>query len=108
VQDYLVHDVEDEPVDAAFIQLLKSKGTVLCPTSVVGRNYGRALTGTYVPSAEDYQYAHPTPLNSMFDMNFLKDTLLAKRYKMYFGNKAAFKTEDSIQATNLKKWPMQV
>jgi hypothetical protein len=101
--DYLVHDVEDEPVDAAFIQLLKSKGTVLCPTLVVAGNYGRALTGNYIPSADDYKYAHPTPLNSMFDMNFLKDTLLAKRYKMYFGNKAAFKTEDSIQTTNLKK-----
>lgn len=102
--DYLVHDVEDEPVDNAFIQLLKSKRTVLCPTLVVAGNYGRALGGEYKPTAEDYRYAHPTQLNSMFQMNFLKDSLLAKQYKKMISNNAAsFKTEDSIRYTNLKK-----
>ena len=102
--DYLVHDVEDEPVDAAFIQLLKSKGTVLCPTLVVAGNYERALGGGYKPTTEDYHYAHPTPLNSMFEMNFLRDSLLANRYKMLFRNNAALnKKEDSIRSTNLKK-----
>src|SRR5215211_2216563 len=102
--DYLVHDVEDEPVDAAFIELLKSKGTVLCPTLVVAGNYGRALGGSYTPTAEDYRYASPAPLNSMFDMNFLKDTLLANRYKTAIGNNAAFsKRRDSVRSGNLKK-----
>ena len=102
--DYLVHDVEDEPVDNSFIQLLKSKGTVLCPTLVVAGNYMRALGGSYKPTDEDYYYAHPTPLNSMFDMNFLKDSLLVKQYKtMISNNVAAFKKEDSIRYTNLKK-----
>lgn len=102
--DYLVHDVEDEPVDAAFTQLLKSKGTVLCPTLVVAGNYRRALEGGYKPTTEDYRYAHPTPLNSMFDMRFLKDTVLVNRYKMAISrNAAAFKTEDSIRYSNLKK-----
>lgn len=102
--DYLVHDVEDEPVDNSFIQLLKSKGTVLCPTLVVAGNYMRALGGGYKPTDEDYHYAHPTPLNSMFDMNFLKDSLLVKQYKtMISNNVAAFKKEDSIRYTNLKK-----
>jgi len=102
--DYLVHDVEDEPVDNSFIQLLKSKGTVLCPTLVVAGNYMRALGGGYKPTAEDYHYAHPTPLNSMFDMNFLKDSLLVKEYKtMISNNVAAFKKEDSIRYSNLKK-----
>lgn len=102
--DYLVHDVEDEPVDATFVQLLKSKGTVLCPTLVVAGNYGRALGGTYKPTMEDYRYAHPTPLNSMFDMSFLKDTVLVNRYKTAISRSvAASKTEDSIRYTNLKK-----
>ncbi len=102
--DYLVHDVEDEPVDDAFIQLMKSKGTVLCPTLVVIGNYERALTGAYKPTAEDHRYAHPTPLNSMLQMNFLKDSLLTDRYKMNFKNNAASnKTEDSIRYSNLKK-----
>ncbi len=102
--DYLVHDVEDEPVDNAFIQLMKSKGTVLCPTLVVAGNYERALGGGYKPTVDDHRYAHPTPLNTMFEMNFLKDSLLAKRYKMLFQNIAAQnKTEDSIRYSNLKK-----
>jgi len=102
--DYLVHDVEDEPLDDAFIQLLKSKGTILCPTLVVAGNYGRALGGGYKATAEDYKYAHPTPLNSMFQMNFLKDSILARRYKTMLRNYAASnKTEDSIRSTNLKK-----
>ena len=102
--DYLVHDVEDEPVDASFIQLLKARGTVLCPTLVVAGNYERALGGGYKPTTEDYQYAHPTQLNSMFDMNYLKDSTLANRYKSMFRSLAAVnKRDDSLRATNLKK-----
>lgn len=102
--DYLVHSVEDEPVDNAFVQLLKSKGTVLCPTLVVAGNYMRALGGGYKPTAEDYHYAHPTQLNSMFQMSFLKDSLLIKQYKTMISNNAAlYKTEDSIRYSNLKK-----
>jgi len=102
--DYLVHDVEDEPVDAAFIQLLKSKGTVLCPTLVVAGNYGRALGQYYTPSAEDLRYAHPVPLNSMFNMRFLSDTVLVNRYKVGVQNAAAsMKKDDAVRSANLKK-----
>lgn len=101
--DYLVHGVEDQPVDASFIQLLKSKGTVLSPTLVVAGNYNRALGQTYIPTQEDMRYAHPTPLNSMFDMSGLKDTVLAMRYKTAMQRSAgALKTDDSIRYTNLK------
>jgi imidazolonepropionase-like amidohydrolase len=102
--DFLVHDVEDEVVDASFIQLLKTKGTVLSPTLVVAGNYGRALGQTYTPTAEDFRYAHPTPLNSMFDMRALKDSVLSKRYQTAIRANAAFnKKEDSIRFVNLKK-----
>lgn len=102
--DYLVHDVEDEPVDAAFIQLLKSKGTVLCPTLVVAGNYGRALGQYYTASEEDLRYAHPTPLNSILSMAFLSDTVLVNRYKTGVRNASAFmQKDDSIRSVNLKK-----
>lgn len=102
--DYLVHGVEDEPIDDAFIQLLKTKGTVLSPTLVVSGNYGRSLGQTYTPSTEDIQYGHPHPVNTMFDLAVLKDTVLAKRYKTNIANAASwFKTTDSIRALNLKK-----
>jgi imidazolonepropionase-like amidohydrolase len=102
--DYLVHGVEDEPVDADFIKLLKTKGTILCPTLVVAENYGRALGQYYSPSKEDFHYAHPTPLNSLFDMQVLKDSILANRYKTAIQkNAAANKKEDSLRQSNLKK-----
>lgn len=102
--DFLVHDVEDEPVDATFVQLLKSKGTVLCPTLVVAGNYVKVLGQTYTPTSEDFRFAHPTTLNSVFDMVALKDTLLVKQYKDAIQRSASFsKTQDSIRLTNLKK-----
>jgi imidazolonepropionase-like amidohydrolase len=102
--DYLVHDIENEPVDAAFIQLLKSRGTVLCPTLVVAGNYYKVFGQTYKPTAEDFRYANPTSLNSLFDMQALKDTALANRYKKaILNNNPVMKREDSIRYTNLKK-----
>lgn len=102
--DYLVHDIENEPVDAAFIQLLKSRGTVICPTLVVAGNYNKVFGQDYKPTAEDFKYAHPTSLNSVFDMRALKDTILANRYKKaILNNVPVLKREDSIRYTNLKK-----
>lgn len=100
--DYLVHGVEDEPVDAAFINLLKSKGTVLCPTLVVAGNYNKVLGQTYAATAEDFRYANPVPLNAVFDMTV---TAPAKAYKTYLAGAPAqaLKHEDSLRMSNLKK-----
>ncbi len=102
--DYLVHGIEDLPADAAFIQLLKSKGTVLSPTLWVAGNYLKVLGQTYVPSAEDFIYAHPTPVNSVFDMGAMKDTTMSKQYKAYLAGAPATATkhEDSLRMSNLK------
>ncbi len=100
--DYLVHGVEDEPVDAAFIALLKNKGTVLCPTLVVPGNYNKVLGQTYVATTEDFSYADPTPLNAVFDMATVPQ---AAAYKTYLAGVPA-KTlahEDSLRMSNLKK-----
>jgi imidazolonepropionase-like amidohydrolase len=101
--DLLVHNVEDEPVDAAFAQLLKQKGTVLSPTLVVAGNYNKVFAQAYTPTAEDFQYAHPTPLNSLYNLQSVKDTALVKTYKTYAArNTATLKKEDSIRWSNLK------
>ncbi|RYF82420.1 MAG: hypothetical protein EON98_11345 [Chitinophagaceae bacterium] len=73
--DYLVHGVEDEPIDASFIQLLKTKKTVLSPTLVVAGNYNRVFGQAYQPTVEDVRYAHPTPVNSTYDLQAIKDTV---------------------------------
>lgn len=102
--DFLVHGVEDALVDDAFVQLLKTKGTVLSPTLVVADNYNKAFGQLYVPTAEDFRYAHPTPLNSIYNMQAMKDTGLVKAYKVYtLRNRAAARAEDSLRWINLKR-----
>jgi imidazolonepropionase-like amidohydrolase len=101
---FLVHNIEDEVVDDRFVQLLKQKGTVLSPTMVVAGNYSKTFAQTYTPTAEDFRYAHPTPLNSLYNLQAAKDTVLVNRYKAYaMRNAPSAKGEDSIQRQNLKK-----
>ncbi|MDQ3278086.1 MAG: amidohydrolase family protein [Bacteroidota bacterium] len=100
----LVHGVEDEPVDEQFVSLLKQKGTVLSPTLVVAGNYLKTFAQTYKPTADDFRYAHPTPLNSLFNLPAAKDTALVNRYRHYaVRNTAAAESEDSLRAANLKR-----
>ena len=102
--DFLVHGIEDEPVDAAFVQLLKRKGTVLSPTLVVVDNYRRSFAQEYEVKPHDFTYAHPTPLNSIIDLKSVPDTNLTKRYRNYVqSNRANAEKEDSVLRVNLKR-----
>ena len=101
--DLLVHGIEDEPVDASFVQLLKTKKTVMSPTLVVAGNYFKMFAQTYQPSADDFQYAHPTPLNSLLDMKTV-DSILTKPYKQWTSRNAAnARKEDELRMANLRK-----
>jgi imidazolonepropionase-like amidohydrolase len=101
--DYLVHGVEDEPVDDSFVQLLKEKKTVLSPTLVVAGNYFKTFAQTYQPTADDFRYAHPTPLNSVLDLKTV-DTTLTRAYKQWTArNEETARSEDQLRMANLKK-----
>ncbi len=102
--DYLVHSIDDALLNNAFLQLLKTKKTVLSPTLVVVNNYRKVFGQDYKITAEDITFAHPTPLNSVIDLKGIKDTALINRYRNYYqNNKAGANKEDSIMRTNLKK-----
>jgi imidazolonepropionase-like amidohydrolase len=103
--DYLVHSVDDEILSGSFVQLLKSHKTVLCPTLVVGTNYGKVLSGTYKFTDDEIRLSNPeqvatikafpepdTALGNIFINNIRKGKYFARR-----------KTADSISAVNLKK-----
>lgn len=53
----LVHSVDDQPVDEAFLTLMAEHGTIYGPTLLVERNWGRAVvaavSGDTVPVYED-------------------------------------------------------
>jgi imidazolonepropionase-like amidohydrolase len=104
--DYLVHSVDDELVNDAFVELLKKKKTVLSPTLLVSGNYGKVFGQTYQITPEDFKYAHATPLNSVIDLKALADSTLAKQYKQWAHSdraRSSRRKQDSIMRANLKK-----
>ena len=52
--DLLVHGIDDEPVDAAFVQLLKNKNVVLSPTLVVSHGYRKCFRRGLRPYARPF------------------------------------------------------
>jgi imidazolonepropionase-like amidohydrolase len=103
--DYLVHSVDDEIVSDSFVQLLKTHNTVLCPTLVVGTNYGKVLSGKYQFTDDELRLSHPQQVATIRSYP-QPDTTLGNIFISrldkgpYFGRR---KTADSISAVNLKK-----
>lgn len=102
--DFLVHDVEDEVVDDAFVKLLKDHHVVLCPTLVVVSGYFDTFGGHYTPTPEDIALGDPEQLNSLQDLDRLPDTAIVKRYHLLAQLRAKRnEQQDSIRKVNLKK-----
>ncbi|HMU46459.1 MAG TPA: amidohydrolase family protein [Chitinophagaceae bacterium] len=103
--DFLVHSVDDEIISDAFVQLLKKKGTVLCPTLIVYDGYGKALGDHYHFTTEELNTVNPFTAGTVIDYP-LPDTALAARYIAAMNGpqrKERDKRMDSIMKINLKK-----
>lgn len=103
--DFLVHNVEDEIVSNEFVQLLKKKKTVICPTMVVAGNYEKVFSDSYRFSTTELNTANATQVASVIDYPY-PDTTVARAYKKY-STAATYiqqaRHEDSVRAVNLKK-----
>jgi imidazolonepropionase-like amidohydrolase len=60
--DYLVHSVEDEPVDEAFIALARARNVLYCPTMFVYEGYALALTNRWQPTDAERRLGDPKML----------------------------------------------
>ncbi|WP_188316249.1 amidohydrolase family protein [Chitinophaga agrisoli] len=101
---YLVHSVDDAVIDDSFIQLLKQRQAVLCPTLTVIDNYYKTFSQQYAPTAEDYTKADPEQLGSLQELGHLPDSVIAAQYKRLAAQRAQGNARaDSISAINLKK-----
>lgn len=103
--NYLVHSIDDEYISNDFIQLLKKKNVVLCPTLVVGRNYSKVLSDNYHFSTYELEHAHPFTNSTIIDYPW-PDTTIGKSYITAMRKRKLTgqpKAEDSISALNLKK-----
>lgn len=104
--DYLVHDIEDEVVQDDFIQLLKSRKVILCPTLIVAGGYENTFAQKNNYSFYDLVNSNPRQIGSITDLKHLKHTAITVRYKKQFNSKALmnfFDHQDSVRMANLKK-----
>jgi imidazolonepropionase-like amidohydrolase len=62
---YLVHSVEDEPLDDEFITLAKRNNIIYCPTLFVHLGYGYALSNTWKPTEAEQRLADPQILAAL-------------------------------------------
>jgi imidazolonepropionase-like amidohydrolase len=74
--DYLVHSVEDAPVDAEFLALARQRRVIYCPTLFVYEGYGLALSNRWRPTPAEERLADPQVLAMMDDLNEIPPELL--------------------------------
>jgi imidazolonepropionase-like amidohydrolase len=104
--DFLVHDVEDEVIPDEFIQLLKAKKTVVCPTLVVAGGYSNTFAQKNNFTFYDLTRSNPQQIGSLFDLKHLADTVKINSIKKQYNSKtmaAYIDHEDSVRAVNVKK-----
>ncbi|HWH40265.1 MAG TPA: amidohydrolase family protein [Usitatibacter sp.] len=77
--DYLVHSVEDEPVDDEFLALAKKNHALYCPTLFVVMGYRYALSGTWEPTEAEKRLADPQILATMHDVRTMPPDKLPER-----------------------------
>ena len=77
--DFLVHSVEDAPVDDEFLALAKKNGAIYCPTLFVVMGYRYALSNTWQPTAAERRLADPQILGMMRDLDKLPKDKLPER-----------------------------
>jgi imidazolonepropionase-like amidohydrolase len=77
--DYLVHAVDDAPVDQEFIALAKSRKVLYCPTLFVRSGYLLALSNTWKPTPAELRSADPQILASMSDLDRMPKDVIPLR-----------------------------
>src|SRR6266542_3796055 len=78
--DVLVHSVTDNPVDDAFVKLLKDRHTILCPTLVVFERYGRTFSHQLNLTPEEQAWGNPEVVASL-DVTKIPQDKLPQRIK---------------------------
>ena len=84
--DYLVHSVDDAPVDDEFLQLAKARRIVYCPTLFVHEGYQYALSNRWKPTAAESRLADPQILATMDDLNRMPRELVPGRVANLMAN----------------------
>jgi len=74
--DLLVHSVFDEVIDEEFIELMRERGTLYCPTLFVTNGYRYAFANIWEATEEEQRLADPQILRSMHDLEKIPEEML--------------------------------
>ncbi len=66
--DILAHSVFDTDVDDTFLELVRSRNVIYCPTLIVVGNYGYAFSGRPNLTSNDLRIANPDVVGTLFNM----------------------------------------
>jgi imidazolonepropionase-like amidohydrolase len=97
----LVHSVEDKPVDADFIRLLKEKNVIYTPTLTVYSGYRKTFSQQHDFTSTEYQIANPYVMSSLFDLRHIPAENMPKRLKDAIDNPKPILSPD-VELKNLK------
>jgi len=101
--DILVHSVDDQLLDDAFLQLMKQKNVTYIPTAIVARKYREVFTQQHAITTHDLSYAHPYILNQLFDLRHLNVKNIGFDYKSYAKSVKLHDKADTIMMENIKR-----
>ena len=73
--DILAHSVFDTDVDDAFLDLVRSRKVIYCPTLIVVGNYGYTFAGRPNLTANDLRVANPDIVGTLFNMTDVESAL---------------------------------
>jgi imidazolonepropionase-like amidohydrolase len=100
--DFLVHSVEDEPIDEEFLALAKRNRALYCPTLSVVMGYRYALSNTWQPTEAERRFADPQILGAMRDLDRMPKDQLPERVAQAMANPPQPKPSP-IALENLRK-----
>jgi len=99
--DYLVHSVDDEPVDEEFIALMKHNHALYCPTLFVVMGYRYAYSNQWRPTEAEQRLADPEILKAMSDLDRIPPELVPERVAKAMQKKETPRLSD-VMAANLR------
>jgi len=100
--DFLVHSVEDAPVDDEFIALMKKNQALYCPTLFVTMGYQYAFSNTWKATEIEKRRADPQILAVMGDLDKIPKEAIPERVQARMANPPQVKPSQTM-LDNLKK-----
>jgi len=102
--DFLVHSVEDEPIDDEFLALAKQSRALYCPTLFVVMGYRYALSNTWQPTEAERRLADPQILSAMRDLDRIPEDRRPERVAKAMANPPQPKASPIALANLRKLW----